>query len=85
MFRGYINQPTLDFIEELNSRQHECKGGRFVKKVSLRVETETLVDFIMFGKGTSFSPKTNLFREFTVLDDILDAKAMPNAATLDCY
>lgn len=83
MFRGYLNQPTIDLIEELNSRQFECKEGHFVKKVSLVADTDKLADFIWLSKG--FSPKACLFHEFFILDDILDAKTMPNAAQLDCY
>lgn len=83
IFQGFVRQPTLDLIQELNGRSEEGSVNTCATKIHAneRIDLEKLCYY--YTKTGVYVPTQSF--SVGIVDDILAAKETLNAAAMDCY
>ena len=83
MFQGFVRQPTIDFISQLNDRpvDNVSEASHPLPKTEITLE-ELCHYYTKIGVYTQAEEFCSLRG---ILDDILAAKDTANAAIIDCY
>lgn len=89
LFNNSVNQPTIDFIDELNMRRLNCEfsNGVAEKKMKINRTIHDLEELVSFYTN----PNNRIIYDddpdecSLIIDDIISAQIRPNEASTDCY